>query len=331
MDIKSLPKIELHCHLDGSVRPQTVIDIAKNDGIELPTYDLDKIKKQMVAPMECKDLKDYLTRFNLPGLVMQSKGNLIRVTSELMADAARENVKYIEIRFAPQLHTKEGLTIKEVISSVIVGMRIGEKKFGIRGNLILCCMRNFGVEKAFEVVENGREFLGMGVVGIDLCANEDAGFCEVFQEPIKLAKEYGYRITIHAGETGIGENVSDAVKLLGAERIGHGVFIKDCIEAYEIVKRQNIALEICPTSNVQTRAVGSFSEHPVYNFMKDGIRVTLNTDNRTVSSTNLEKEINIIHKEFGMTYEEYKIIYSNSVEASFASEVMKAELMKFIK
>ena len=331
MDVNSLPKIELHCHLDGSIRPLSVIEIAKKDEIELSTYDLDKIKEKMIAPKNCKDLSEYLTRFSLPGLVMQSKENLIRVTSELMEDAAKENVKYIEIRFAPQLHTQKGLTVEEVISSVITGMKIGEKKFQIYGNLILCCMRNFDVEKAFEVVEKGKEFLGRGVVGIDLCANEDRGFCEEFQEPIKLAKEYGYRITIHAGETGIGENVRDAVKLLGAERIGHGVFIKDCPEAYDIVKKQGITLEMCPTSNIQTKAVKKFSEHPVYGFLKDGIKVTLNTDNRTVSNTNLEKEISLVSKEFHITYEEYKTIYYNSVKASFASETAKKNLMKFMK
>ncbi|WP_321330173.1 adenosine deaminase [uncultured Ilyobacter sp.] len=331
MDVKSLPKIELHCHLDGSIRPLSVMEIAKKDGIELSTYDLDEIKAQMIAPTNCKDLGEYLTRFSLPGLVMQSKENLIRVTSELMEDAAKENVKYIEIRFAPQLHTHRGLTVEEVISSVIEGMKIGEKKFQINGNIILCCMRNFDVEKAFEVVEKGREFLGRGVVGIDLCANENRGFCEVFQEPMKLAKEYGYRITIHAGETGIGENVRDAVELLGAERIGHGVFIKDCPEAYEIVKKQGVTLEMCPTSNIQTRAVNKISEHPVYRFQNNGIMVTLNTDNRTVSNTSLEKEISLVSREFHMTYEGYKEIYYNSVRASFASETLKENLMKFMK
>ena len=330
MDIKSLPKIELHCHLDGSIRPESVIDIAKKDGIELPTYDLEKIKEQMIAPADCKDLEEYLTKFNLPGLVMQSKENLVRLTYELMEDAASENVKYIEIRFAPQLHTHRGLTVEEVISSVIQGIKTGEKDFSIKGNLILCCMRIFSVERAFEVVEKGREFIGRGVVGIDLCASENHGFCEEFQEPVKLAREYGYRITIHAGETGIGENVSSAIELLGAERIGHGVFIKDCPKAYEMVKKMGITLEMCPTSNVQTRAVGSFYDHPVYRFLKDRIRVTLNTDNRTVSDTSLVKEIDHIYKEFNMTYEEYKKIYHNGVKASFASEKIKEKLMKLM-
>ncbi len=331
MDIKSLPKIELHCHLDGSLRPETVIDIAKKDGIELPGYDVEKVRELMVAPMDCGSLDEYLKRFDLSVAVMQSRENLVRVSYELMEDAARENVKYIEIRFAPQLHTHKGLKVEEVISSVLDGMRKGENNFDIRGNLILCCMRIFPLDMAFEVVEKGRKFLGKGVVAVDLCASENRGFSREFQEPIKLAKKYGYRITVHAGETGIGENVSEAVEILGAERIGHGVFIKDCPRAYEIVKKQNITLEMCPTSNVQTKAVNKFSDHPVYNFLKDGIKVTLNTDNRTVSDTDLTSEIKIASSEFGMTDEEYRVIYSNSVRASFATEDLKKYLMKFIK
>jgi adenosine deaminase len=330
MDIKSFPKIELHCHLDGSLRPETVIDIAKKDGIKLPTYEDKKIRDMMVAPADCKNLDEYLKRFHLPGMVMQSKENLKRVSMELMEDAAKENIKYIEIRFAPQLHTHGGLTLEEVISSVLEGMREGEKTFGIDGNLILCCMRVFPVERAFEVVEKGRSFLGKGVVAIDLCASENQGFCREFLEPIKLAKKYGYRITIHAGETGIGENVSEAIELLNAERIGHGVFIKDCPKAYEMVKEKGITLEMCPTSNVQTKAVHGISNQPFYKFLKDDIKVTLNTDNRTVSDTDLINEISIISEEFAMTYEEYREIYSNSVRASFATDDVKKRLMKFI-
>lgn len=330
MDIRSFPKIELHCHLDGSLRPETVIDIAKKDGIELPTYDEKEIREMMVAPADCQNLDEYLKKFHLPGMVMQSSNNLKRVSMELMEDAAMENVKYMEIRFAPQLHTYGGLTVEEVIFSVLEGMREGEERFGVYGNLILCCMRVFPAERAFEVVEKGRKFLGKGVVAVDLCASEDRGFCREFLEPIKLAKEYGYRITIHAGETGIGENVSEAIELLEAERIGHGVFIKDCPKAYEMVKEKKVTLEMCPTSNVQTKAVAGIADHPFYRFLKDGIKVTLNTDNRTVSDTNLTNEISIISAEFSMTYEEYREVYYNSVRASFATDDIKRKLMELI-
>lgn len=331
MDLITLPKIELHCHLDGSLRPETIIDIAKEENIDIPSNDVHDIQREITAPLECKSLDEYLKAFEIPNLVMQSKESLRRITFELFEDAARENVKYMEIRFAPILHTLRRLTIEEIIQSVIDGVKAAEEKYDIKGNVILGCMRNMTVDKAFEVVENGRKFIGNGVVGIDLCSSEDDGFCERFVEPIKLAREYGYRVTIHAGETGIGKNVIDAVKLLGAERIGHGVAIRDCAEAYKLVKERGITLEMCPTSNVQTKAVNSFKEHPIYDFLRDGIKVTLNTDNRTVSDTNMTKECSVMFDEFDITYEEYKQIYYNSVEACFADLDTKEKLKEYMK
>lgn len=323
MNFLALPKIELHCHLDGCLRVETIIDIAQKEGIQLPSFDKDKLQNELIAPLECESLDEYLKRFSLPNLVMQSRESLKRITFELFEDAAKENVKYLEVRFAPLLHTLKGLDVKEVIQSVIEGMREAENRCEIKGNIILSCMRTMSVESAFEVVEMGRKFLGKGVVAIDLCASEEEGFCGKFVEPIALAKEYGYRVTIHAGETGIGKNVLEAVELLGAERIGHGVFIKECAEAYKIVKERQIVLEMCPTSNVQTKAVHHYSEHPIYKFHKDGIKVTINTDNRTVSNTTMAKEIHLVNKEFNLSEEDYRQIYVNSLEASFADQETK--------
>ena len=323
MDFLALPKIELHCHLDGSLRPETIIDIALKDGIQLPSYERNELQKELIAPLECESLDDYLKRFSLPNLVMQSKENLRRITLELFEDAAKENVKYMEVRFAPLLHTLKGLDVEEIIQAVLEGMEAAVNRFDIRGNIILSCMRTMPVESAFEVVEKGRKFLGKGVVAIDLCASEEEGFCRRFIEPIALARNYGYRVTIHAGETGVGKNVLEAVELLGAERIGHGVFIKDCPEAYTIVKDRQVVLEMCPTSNVQTKAVRDYREHPIYLFHKDGIKVTINTDNRTVSDTTMTKECQIVNSEFNLSEEDYRQIYVNSVEASFADKETK--------
>ena len=330
MDILNLPKIELHCHLDGSVRPETMIDIARKENIKIPSFDIEDIKKRVIIPIECESLNEYLKAFTIPNLVMQSKESLRRIAFELYEDAAKENVKYMEIRFAPILHTMEGLKIDEVIESVLDGINDAEKQYNIKGNLILGCMRFMSIEKSYEVIEAGKKFIGKGVVAIDLCAAEEEGFCRKFVEPMKLARKYGYRITIHAGETGIGKNVLEAVELLGAERIGHGVFIRNCKEAYDIVKEKNVTLEMCPTSNVQTKAVKDFNDHPMYDFFKDGINVTVNTDNRIVSNTDMTNEIHIAFSEFNITYEDYIEIYKKSVEASFADIKIKNELYSVI-
>ncbi len=330
MNSINLPKIELHCHLDGSVRPETIIDIAKKEGVDIPSYNVELIRNMVIAPVDCVSLDDYLKRFSIPVSIMQSKESLRRIAFELFEDSAKENVKYMEVRFAPLLHIEKGLTVQEIIESVLDGIKDAERKYDIRGNLILSCLRTMPVEGVFDVVKCGRKFLGKGVVAIDLCASENRGFCQKFMEPILLAKEYGYRVTIHAGETGVGENVLEAVQLLGAERIGHGVYIKDCKEAYDVVKDKGITLEICPTSNLQTKAVATLSEHPAFDFYKDGIKVTLNTDNRTVSDTNLSNEYNDILNGFNMTYDDYKELYYNSVEASFADSETKRKLKECI-
>lgn len=331
MNFEKLPKIELHCHLDGSVRPETIIELAKIEGVDLPTSNIEIIKNILIAPMECTSLNEYLERFQVPVAIMQSKESLKRVAYELMEDSAKENIKYIEIRFAPLLHTNKGLTSEDIIQSVLEGIKEGEKNYDIKGNLILSFLRHMPAETIYEVIEIGKKYLGQGVVAIDLCASEEKGFCEKFIKPFLLGKNYGYRVTIHAGETGIGENVFDAIQLLRAERIGHGIHIKNCKEAYELVKEKNIFLEMCPTSNVQTKAVNSFDAHPILDFHRDGIKVTINTDNRTVSNTTLTNECHVIKENFEIDLDTYKNIYFNSVDAAFTDCQTKEKLTNLLK
>lgn len=330
MNFAVLPKIELHCHLDGSLRTDTVLEIARKEKIQLPTYDKHQLSRELRVPENCTSLVEYLNRFNIPIKIMQSKESLRRVAFELMEDAAKEGVKYIEIRFAPVLHTEGGLTIAQVIQNVIEGMRAGEKAFGIYGNIILSCLRHRGPSSAAMVIEAGKEFLGKGVVAIDLCGAEEEGFAKNFVSEIALAKAYGYRVTIHAGETGFASNVEEAVSLLGAERIGHGVSVENIREAYDLVKKKGILLEMCPTSNLHTKITKTYEEHPILKYFRDGIKVSFNTDNRTVSDTSVTNECMKINEAIGLTMEEYKIIYIDSVEAAFASEKVKDELKKLI-
>ncbi|MGL5053818.1 MAG: adenosine deaminase [Cetobacterium sp.] len=331
MNFKKLPKIELHCHLDGSVRPETIIEIANIENIELPSYDLNIVKSIMIAPAECMSLAQYLKGFEIPIAVMQSKESLKRITYELMEDSAKENVKYIEIRFAPLLHTKKGLSVDDILQSVLSGIKKAEEEYDIKGNIILSFLRSMPVKTVFEVIEVGKKYLGNGIVAVDLCGNEGENFCEKFIDPFLLAREYGYKVTIHAGETGIGKNVLDAVQMLGAKRIGHGIHIKNCKSAFDIVKEKEIILEMCPTSNFQTKAVDSIKDHPIFDFYNSGIKVTVNTDNRTVSNTTLSNEFNILNTEFNINLEIYKNIYLTSIEAAFTDSVIKEKLKKYWK
>lgn len=328
--MRKLPKIELHCHLDGSVRPQTIIDIAKRENIEIPSYKENEIKELVMIKKDCTSLNEYLEKFDLPNKVMQSKASLKQIAFELLEDAQRENVKYIEIRFAPLLHINKGLSVKEVIQSVIDGIKEAQKIYDIKGNIILSCLRTMSVEDGIKVVESGKEFINKGVVAIDLAGCEEEGFCSKFKPVIDKAREYGYNVTIHAGEAASGQNVIDAINLLGAKRIGHGVRIKDMKEAYDLVKSNKVYLEMCPTSNIQTKAIDDFNNYPLYDFYKDGIYVTLNTDNRTVSNIDLTNEIDLIFDKFNINEIEYKNIYLNAVESTFSDEQIKNWLKSFI-
>ncbi len=174
--ITKLPKIELHCHLDGSVRVDTIIDIAKKEGIKLDSYERCDIEKMVQVPSDCTSLNEYLKRFDLANKVMQSSKNIKRITFELLEDAQKENVKYIELRFAPLLHLDGGLSIEDVIQSVVDGITKAEKMYDIKGNIILSCMRTMSEEDAILVVEEGKKFLNKGVVAIDLAGNEEEGF-----------------------------------------------------------------------------------------------------------------------------------------------------------
>ncbi len=297
-----------------------------------------------------------------------------------MEDALFENVKYMEIRFAPVLHTKNGMSQKEVIQSAIKGIKRAEMFFNIEATLILCCMKHLSEEDAIETIEAGKEFIGKGVSAIDLAGGEEEGFADKFVNAMKLAKEYGYHITVHAGEAASAQNVIDSIEKLGAERIGHGVRIEnndeayamklakeygyhitvhageaasaqnviDSIEklgaerighgvriennevAYKLVKEKGIMLELCPTSNVQTKAVDSMKNHPIRRFLDDGIKISVNTDNRTVSNTSMSDEFEACRDVFGFGEEEFRKVYADSVNALFVDDKKKEKLLRVL-
>ena len=329
MDYFNLPKIDLHCHLDGSVRPQTLMDLARQQNIPLPSDDIDEISTLMIAPETCSNLHEYLLRFELPLSVMQTAESIERISFELFEDAAQENVKYLEVRFGPLLHTEQGLTLEQIIASAVAGMQRAEKRYDIKGNYILSLLRHMPKESIKGVIDAGAKYLNNGVVAFDLAGGEASGFCQEFVPYAQYAAEKGYRITIHAGEQGDGQNVYDAISLLGAERIGHGIHIKGHKEAYNLVKNTMTALETCPSSNVQTKAVDKLSSHPIKAFYQDAIPVTINTDNRTVSNTSMSDEVRKVMQTFKLSRKDYFNIYKTSVAHSFASESVKAHLLRY--
>ncbi len=328
MNYKALPKIDLHCHLDGSVRPETLFELARKQGIEVPELNL--LREQLIAPENCPSLDEYLKRFDLANEVMQDVESIERITFEIFEDAALENVKYLEIRFGPLLHVLKGLTLDEIYQSVLAGMNRACESYEIYGGIIIAALRTMPTDRLDEMIEVGAKYLEQGIVGFDLASSEVAGFAKTFEPFAVKAYDLGYKVTIHAGETGVGQNVYDSITLLKAERIGHGIYIHNHQQAYDAVKSNEIVLEVCPSSNVQTKAVSSMEEHPINRFLDDGLYVTINTDNRTVSNTTMTREVKRVMETFNYDYNQYKTIYKNSVKRAFTSEETKYKLLSFL-
>ncbi|MDX1281164.1 adenosine deaminase [Shewanella colwelliana] len=331
MNYLSLPKIDLHCHLDGSVRPQTIIDLAASQNLSLPSQDINEINALMIAPETCPNLEEYLMRFELPLSVMQTADAIERISFELFEDAALENVKYLEVRFGPQLHQQQGLSFDDIIAAAVAGMQRAEQKYDIKGNYILSILRTFPKDNIYAVIDAGAAFLNKGVAAFDLAGAELPGFCEAFIPYAEYAKQKGYNITIHAGEQGVGQNVFDAITLLHAQRVGHGIHITSHEGAYQQVKLHNVGLETCPSSNIQTKAVEVLSDHPIKAFYDDNLPTTINTDNRTVSNTTMTDEVRKIMQTFDLSEADYYNIYRTSIDQAFTSNDVKQHLLSFAK
>lgn len=323
----SIPKIELHCHLDGSIRPMTALALAKERGLLQEDTSLETVEHLLQAPTNCDSLDTYLKTFDLPIAMMQDKESIKRVAYELFEDAYRDGVCYMEVRFAPLLHIRKGLTIEQVLEAALEGMQTATEQYDITGNYILSHLRHHSPELMFELINAGLPFLRAGVVAVDLAGSELEGYARRFVEPVQYARDKGYAVTMHAGETGFISNIVDAIKLLGASRIGHGVALKNDEQIMKWVIAQGVTIEACPTSNLQTRIVASPDQHPVDYFHQMGVKVMLNTDNRTVSQTTLTNEYNLIQETFGWGQKDFEEIYKSAVSAAFCDPIEKQRLL----
>lgn len=322
--------IDLHLHLDGSLNPKNILSMAKMAGVELPYSDEEVIRTKMMVEPDCTNLGEYLEKFDLPLQLLQTTECIEYAVYELMRDLKEQGLCYAEIRYAPQLHMQKGLTQREVIEATIRGRNKGIEDFGIHTNLILCCMRgdqNFAENK--ETVTIAEKYIGKGVCAVDLAGNESAYPTETFREIFAIAKEKGIPTVIHAGEAAGAESIWQALEL-GAVRIGHGIHAIEDRELMRVLNEKNIYLEMCYSSNLQTKTVDKAEDYPIIQFVSEGLGITLNTDNLTVSNTTLKREYELIQKQFDLGDDVLLQIALNSVDASFASESEKEELKKYI-
>ena len=321
-DFKSLPKIELHCHLDASLRVSTVADLGRKIGLELPTT----LEPALIAPECCIDLADYIARIDLALEVMQHRDHLVRIAQEVVEDLAADGTIYGEIRFAPQLHLRNGLNMQEVLNAVHEGLKQGEQETGMKTGLIVCCLRHESGKQSLDIAKlavNNRD----KVCALDLAGDEARYIGAPHAEAFALAKREGLRRTVHAGEAAGAESIREALDLLAAERIGHGVRIIESDELQDRAKTARLPLEMCPLSNIQTRAANSLSEHPIDGLLRKGLHVTVNTDCRTVSYTTLTKEFERLETTFKWGAAEFHQCQRNSAEAAFISDDVRADLM----
>ncbi|MGN0335709.1 MAG: adenosine deaminase [Lachnospiraceae bacterium] len=308
-------KIDLHCHLDGSL---SVEWLQRMLGREVRT-------EEIQAPPECGSLGEYLTRFDLPLSCLQTREGLRTAAEDFLLHAAQEQTDYVEVRFAPALSCREGLTCGQVMESVLEGMKKAEEQCHVRWNIIVCAMRHHDVQTNRKMLKACREFLGDGLCGADL-AGDEAGFpTGDFREVFEYAKRLDYPFTIHAGECGSVQSVLDAVDF-GAKRIGHGIALRGHQDAIDLCRRKRIGIEMCPISNYQTKALKPGEVYPLREFLKKGMCATVNTDNRTVSATCLEKEWEFLRTAHGITEEELELSCRNAVDAAFAGDEIKQEL-----
>ncbi|WP_053375882.1 adenosine deaminase [Paenibacillus sp. FJAT-27812] len=325
--LPQLPKVDLHVHLDGSVKPDTLKELAREQAQPLPIGSDAELIDHMRVGEQCESLKEYLSKFSFVLPYLQTGAALERVAFEVVEQAAMNNVKYLEVRFAPQLHREKGLSAHEVIHHVIVGLKRGEQAFGTAARAIIICLRSHSYEWNKEVIDEAALFYKKGVVAVDLAGDEASFPAKLFRQLFESAQRLGLPVTIHAGEAAGAENVREAITALGAVRIGHGVRMLEDPAVVALVKERQIPLEMCPLSNIQTKAVSDWDAYPLRRYMELGIVVTVNTDNMTVSDTTLLKEYELLMEHCGVTLNEIVMIIMNGVKAAFAEEAEKLALI----
>ncbi|WP_040951405.1 adenosine deaminase [Gorillibacterium massiliense] len=329
--IFKMPKVELHMHLDGSIKPETVLDLARITSIPLPVYERERLISYLRVDDHCGSLREYLNKFDFILPFLQSASALERTAYEAVEQTAEQNGRYVEVRFAPHLHTKMGLTLEEAIGSVVEGLKRGEQQFAVKAGAIVICMRHHSPELNRSVVEAAALFAGKGVAAVDLAGDEAAFPPEMFRNIFALAHKKGLPVTIHAGEAGGAGNVYEAVKHLGATRVGHGVRLKEDSAIFDYIQKRQVPLEMCPTSNIQTKAVPGWRVYPLREYFDRGLKVTVNTDNPSVSGTDLAREYRILAEQFKFSSKELAAIVLNGADAAFLGETEKAQLKRQIK
>ena len=314
--VRAMPKAELHCHLDGSLRPATLLTLSEARGIALPHHEHAALARWMRVD-DAHNLEEYLARFEITLAVMQTAAEIERIAHELVLDAALDGIKYIEARFCPALHTREGLSPDDVMNATLRGLARGEKATGTLARVIVCALRSLPWPHSMEMAELAVAYQARGVVAFDLAGGELGNPAREHAKAFEYARHNNLAVTVHAGEGDGANAIHEAVHQCGADRVGHGTRLRDdaALEAYLVDRR--IALEVCPTSNVQTRAVDTFGSHPLERYRALGALITVNTDNTLMSGVTLTDEFVSCAEHFGWDFATLSAVVLNGFEAAF--------------
>lgn len=328
--LEKLPKTDLHCHLDGSLRLRSILALAEEQQVELPAHEEDKLYKLIYPGEACQSLEDYLKAFDITLTVLQTEEGLYRAAFELAEDAARENCRYIEVRYSPMLHTRNGLKLTAIVEAVLAGLRQAKRQYGIRYGVILCGIRSISAESSVRMAELCVAYKNRGVVGFDLAGAEYNYPAKDHKEAFQLILNNNVNCTAHAGEAYGPESIAQAIHYCGAHRIGHGTRLRENGDLLNYVNDHRIPLEICLSSNIQTRAAEDYASHPLPFYFSYGLRVTLNTDNRLVTDTTVSKELLLCHQHYGFDLDDIKEILISGFKSAFLPYREKADLLKAI-
>ena len=325
--LRALPKAELHCHLDGSVRPETMLELAREYGQSMPVDDPDALREHMVVK-DAHNLEEYLERFAITLSVMQRGEALERIAYELAADAARDGVRYLEVRYAPVLNIREGLSLDEAVEAAARGLERAQRENDVVARIIVCGLRHLEPEVSLRLAKLAVAHRERGVVGFDLAGGERGHPASAHAEAFAYARQHDLAVTVHAGEGDGAESVRQAVHLCGAHRLGHATRLIEDESLTSYVNDRRIALEVCLTSNVQTHATESFDAHPVRQYYDRGMNVVLNTDNRLMSGTTLTDEYLLAAQHHGFTFDELSRIAVNGFASAFIPWEERVALLK---
>lgn len=322
------PKIDLHRHLEGSLRLSTLAEIAQEHGVDLPSWDLEELRPYVQVVDDTPDFQRFLSKFRLLRRFYSTREAVMRVAYEAVVDAATDNIKYLELRFNPVALAKvQGFSYEEVAEWVTSATKSAQHDHDIQVRLIAQIGRDERIGVARQVAEVAAAFQDQGFVGIDLAGDEISYSAARFAEVFHWAKAQGLYITVHAAEAGHASNIREAIELLGADRIGHGVRAMEDLSVMDLLIKHDITLEMCPTSNLQTGAISGLGQHPLWAYQQVGIRVTINTDDPSVSSTTLTDEYMVALRGIGIPLRAIRQMVLTAAQAAFLPEPERQRLV----